>query len=98
MTEGSHDDDSVWVRDPRVLWRDVVDGVVLLPPGVAEPVVLDLPGALLWQQLDTPGTVGQLAERLAAVCREQPSRVADELPATLADLHRRNAVRCLDGR
>lgn len=88
----------LWVRDSRVLWRDVVDGVVLLPPEAPEPLVLDLPGALLWQQLDTPRTAGQLAERLAAVCQEPPERITDALPATLADLREREAVRCLDGR
>lgn len=82
-----------WVRDPRVLWRDVADGVLLLAGGAQEPVLLSGTGALLWDRLVEPLTDEDLAARLAEVCGEQLEVVLADLEPALADLERCGAVR-----
>jgi hypothetical protein len=59
------DDATTLRRNPAVLWRKVLDGVLLLAPGQHEPVHITTPGDLLWDGLASPATPAELAHRLA---------------------------------
>jgi hypothetical protein len=64
-----------------VLWRRSLDAVVLLPPGLDEPVTLAGSGPALWELLVEPGTVGQLATVLAREHDADPATIeADIVP------------------
>lgn len=55
-----------WLRDPRVLWRRLGDGLVVLPPDRAACLAVSGASGLLWELLAQPVGVGELVERLAA--------------------------------
>lgn len=79
--------------DPRQLWVRRVNfialesedaGLLLLGDGAEQPVHLGDHGAALWEQLEVPRTVTELAERLAP---EQPrDQVCDEIHSVLKGL------------
>jgi Mrp family chromosome partitioning ATPase len=43
-----------WRRNDRVLWRPVVDGVLLLVPGMPEPMALSEAAGAVWEALGSP--------------------------------------------
>ena len=49
-------------RAPGVLERRLLDGVVVLAPGAAEPVRIITPGQVLWAMLAEPCTIADLAD------------------------------------
>jgi hypothetical protein len=50
-------------RNPAVLWRETVGGVVVLPPGAPAPSVLRGPAAAAWNGTAVDaGTVDSLIE------------------------------------
>lgn len=90
MTSGA---DS-FVRDEAVLWRRVVDGVLLLPPGSDELMLLTGSGGEIWHALERPLSASELAGVLADrydVTEQQ--LLSQVLPSTLDELERRRAVR-----
>lgn len=82
-----------WVRDPAVVWREITDGVLLLPAGATEPFALTDSGAALWELLETPVSEKSAADRLAVAYRTAPEVVSETVGPLLADLERRRAVR-----
>lgn len=82
-----------WVREPSVLWREITDGVLLLPAAAVEPFVLTDSGAALWELLETPVSVTSVSAQLAAAYGTQPDVVGEAVSPLLADLERRRAVR-----
>lgn len=52
-------------RRPDVLWRRSLDAVLCLPPGASEPVTLAATGPEVWDLLERPCSVDQLASELA---------------------------------
>lgn len=55
-----------WERDPRVLWRRIGDGLVVLPPDRAECLAVSGASGLLWELLAEPCDIGELVEWLSA--------------------------------
>jgi Coenzyme PQQ synthesis protein D (PqqD) len=83
-----------FVRDEAVLWRRVVDGVLLLPPGSDELMLLTGSGGEIWHALERPCSATELAGVLADrydVTEQQ--LLTQVLPSTLDELERRRAVR-----
>jgi hypothetical protein len=83
-----------FVRDEAVLWRRVVDGVLLLPPESDELMLLTGSGGEIWHALERPLSTTELAGVLADrydVTEEQ--LLSQVLPPTLDELERRRAVR-----
>ena len=90
MTNGA---DS-FVRDEAVLWRRVVDGVLLLPPDSDELMLLTGSGGEIWHALERPRTMTALATVLAARYDVTEQHLLSQvLPSTLDELERRRAVR-----
>ena len=90
MTSGT----DCFVRDEAVLWRRVVDGVLLLPPESDELMLLTGSGGEIWHALERPRSAtelaGVLADRYDVTEQQLLSQV---LPSTLDELERRRAVR-----
>ena len=82
-----------WMRAEEVLWREVVDGVLLLAPGEQEPVVLSGSGVLVWERLAEPATGKVLAAWLADAYGQPPDTILEDLLPALADLEDRGLVR-----
>jgi Coenzyme PQQ synthesis protein D (PqqD) len=83
-----------FVRDEAVLWRRVVDGVLLLPPGSDDLMLLTGSGGEIWHALERPLSMAGLADVLADrydVTEQQ--LLSQVLPPTLDELERRRAVR-----
>jgi hypothetical protein len=83
-----------FVRDESVLWRRVVDGVLLLPPGSDDLMLLTGSGGEIWHALERPRSMTDLAGVLAArydVTEQQ--LLSQVLPSTLDELERRRVVR-----
>ena len=84
-----------WVRRNDVLWRWTLDGLLVLPAGREEPIVLERPGQALWQALREPRS---LAEAVVVVSEEQGrdhDSVALELHESLEQLDDAGALRRL---
>ena len=76
-----------WARAAGVMWRNVLDDVVVLAPGTPDPFAL-AGGAALWAALEAPGTPAELA---AASGSADPAG-AEAVASLLADLAARGAV------
>jgi hypothetical protein len=62
---------ATWTRGEGVLWRDVLnDVVVLAAAGDGDPIVLT-DGFGLWQLLGEPRTLGELGAQLASTAPHQ---------------------------
>jgi hypothetical protein len=84
---------TTWVASPRVLFRRLPDSIVLLAvDGDGPPTVLEGTGEELWDLLDRPRTLGELAGELADRHRADPEVVANDLRAALDDLRDRGLV------
>lgn len=81
-----------WQRDPRVLWRGVGEGVLLLPPGSADSVTLSGSAGRLWALLDQPLTIPQLVERLAGHYAMDEASIESAVADTVEVLAERQAV------
>lgn len=77
--------DVVIARSERALWRQMFDGVLVLGPLADRPLHISAPGHAIWQLLETPTTIRQIAEELAAAFGEQ----ADTIAADVAEVVRR---------
>jgi hypothetical protein len=85
-------DDARWRRRPGVLWRRSLDAVIFLGEGGGDPKTLGGGGPELWELLDEPRSVAELAELLAAGFGADPVAVAADVRATLVELERLGAV------
>jgi hypothetical protein len=85
--------DRRWERDPEVLWRATPFAVVVLPQASDHPLVLAGTSAELWDLLDEPRTVAELADELAQRYEAEQGVIAVDLSASLAALEGRRAVR-----
>lgn len=83
----------LWVRSPDVLWRRTLEAVVLLAPDTGEIITLTATGQALWEALEEPGTVPEVAARVADGYDVAPEVVAADIAPVLHDLERRHVVR-----
>jgi hypothetical protein len=79
-------------RRGDVLWRRTYDRVVLLLPTSGEFVTLQATGCDLWAALEEPGSLGELAQRLAGVYGASAEQIASDIAPIIEDLGRRGAV------
>ncbi|MGH3371757.1 MAG: PqqD family protein [Nocardioidaceae bacterium] len=75
-----------------VLWRRTYDRVVLLLPGSGEFVTLKGTGCDLWAALEAPGSLGELAERLAEAYGAPVAQIAADIAPVIDELGRCGAV------
>jgi hypothetical protein len=66
-------------RRADVLWRRSLDTVVCLPPNETEPVTLAGTGPKVWDLLEAPHTLAQLATELSARHGADPGVVATDV-------------------
>lgn len=79
-------------RRGDVLWRRTFDRSVLLLPTSGEFVILKATGCDLWAALEDPGSVAQLAERLAAAYGAPIEQIASDIAPVIEELTRCGAV------
>ena len=85
------DPDSV-VRRGDVVWRSLLDGVLVRRPGDDDDVLLAGTGVALWAELATEIRVDELVARLADAHRATPELVATDVIDALDDLVARGVV------
>ena len=83
--------ETYWIRSSSVLWRPLVDGVVLLLRGSAAPMIISAPGDMIWHLLDSPRPLSDLARRLAHGRATFPDAMAT-VGAALAELEAAGVV------
>jgi hypothetical protein len=86
-------------RRAEVLWRRTYDRVVILVPGSGELVALQASAAHLWERLEQPGSLRELAEQLATIYDASAEQIVSDMEPVLDELRRRGvvAVSCRTG-
>ncbi len=82
----------MFVREPRVVWRRTLRGIVALPPGSHDPNVLAPPGDAVWDGLATPTTADELIRGLAVDFGVDAVMIADDVHAMLGELSQAGLV------
>ena len=77
-----------YARHPEVLWRSTSQGPVVLLPGREEPTRFGGLAAVVWELLDRPMTIDELADEATRLFDERP-----DLTACLDELLGAGAVR-----
>lgn len=85
-------------RQGPVLWRRTYDRVLILVPTSGELVTLTSTGCDLWAALGQPGTVEDIAGRLAAAYGASVSQIAPDIAPVIEELERRGAIVVTDRR
>jgi Coenzyme PQQ synthesis protein D (PqqD) len=73
-------------RCSDVLWRRALDAVLVLPPGAAEPITLAATGPEVWELLETPHSLAELAGKLSVAHQVDPDVVAADVGPVLERL------------
>jgi hypothetical protein len=73
-------------RHPDVPWRRSLDAVLCLPPGLSEPVTLAGTGPEVWDLLERPCALGEIAAELAQRHRIDAQIVARDVKPLLDQL------------
>jgi hypothetical protein len=79
-------------RRGAVLWRRTHDRILVLVPATREVLSLTGSGRELWAVLDEPGSLPELAERLAAIYGAPAERIATDITPVITELRRCAAV------
>ncbi len=79
-------------RRGDVLWRRTYDRVVMLLPTSGEFVTLKGTGCDLWATLEEPGSLGQLAERLASCYGAPVEQITSDIAPVIEELAACGAV------
>lgn len=82
-----------WVRAEGVLWRESVDGLLVLQPGSDEVILLEGSASLLWTVLEEPVELEEAAETLAHVHATGVETIAEDLKTILYELFDLEIVR-----
>lgn len=77
---------TLYRRRPDVLWRRSLDAVIGLPPDQIEPVTLAGTGPEVWDLLQTPRSLAELAAELANRHGADPEVVAADVRPVLERL------------
>ncbi len=80
-------------RATGTLWRRVLDGVLVLPPGSDELLHITAPGDVVWHLLAEAVTVGDLAEALADFYEVPVPVVRSDIEPVLTALVASGAIR-----
>jgi hypothetical protein len=79
-------------RRADVLWRRTFDRVVILVPASGEFLTLQATANALWAALEAPASLGEVAERLAAIYGAPIEQITSDIEPALQELRRRGAV------
>jgi Coenzyme PQQ synthesis protein D (PqqD) len=79
-------------RRGDVLWRRTHDRVIVLVRSNGELIALKATGCALWAALEEPGSVGQIAARLAGAYGESVEQIAADIKPTIGELRRLGVV------
>ena len=81
-------------RNPAVLWRRTLSGVLLLADGEDEMTKLSSPGDVIWQLIDEPREVEEVIEDLGIIYETSDLDVIrQDTTQLLEDLARADMVR-----
>lgn len=80
------EDASVYRRNPAVIHRDTLNGVLLLAPDSDEPVLVTSPGDVVWELLERPTAFGELVMLLADAYKAPAEQVANDIAPLLDEL------------
>ncbi len=83
---------TLYQRNDAVLWRRVLDGLVLNPPGHDQVVHFGAPMAIVWSCLEHPVSVDQLADELVKIFDVTVDVVRSDMESVMADLADLGAV------
>ena len=72
-----------WKRNPAVLWRSSLDGIVLSLPGELEPVGLTKGGRAVWDRLAEPVPFDVLVDDLAVAHDAEVEAVRSDVRALI---------------
>ena len=75
-----------YVQAPTTLARMTLTGVLLLPEGRSEPVLVTSPGDAVWALLERPATVAEITATLAREFTADPTEIATDIDALIAHL------------
>ena len=75
-----------------VLWRRTLDRVVILVPTSGEFLTLQATGSDLWSAIEPPASLGEVAERLAAIYGVPAGQIVSDIEPVLQELRQRGAV------
>lgn len=79
-------------RNPKVAYRDLEEGGVLLHLESGNYHGLNDTGSLIWKLLEGEPTMSQLLEELRTHLEHPPSNLADEMVVFLDGLRERNLI------
>ncbi len=79
-------------RAEALIVETLGDEVVMLDPGRDRYLRLNRTGGLLWNELEQPSTVAELAERLAAAAGISPERAQEDTLVFVGHLIEHGAV------
>lgn len=80
-------------RNPSVLWRRCLDGVLILVENDAAPTLLGPPGDVIWDHLEDPTLVDDLVDALAAQFAGDRDQIKADVIAYLGQLAAQGATR-----
>jgi hypothetical protein len=87
--------DTRWHRAPHILWRRSLDAVLVLPPGLEEPIALGGTGPELWALLAEERSTDDIVAILAVAHGAEPAVVAVDVVPMLERLADLGAVRTI---
>ena len=79
-------------RRGDVLWRRTYDRVLILMPASGEIVTLQATACDLWAALEEPGSLREVAKRLAVLYDAPLEQIVSDVAPVLEELGRRSAV------
>ncbi len=80
------------LRRADVLWRTVLDGVLIRRRGDDETILLTGSGLALWLALSEPACLADLADRLARDHQVDPATVLSDIEPAVDDLVNRGVL------
>ena len=87
-----------WRRGPAVLWRRSLDAVLVLSPGVDDPLTLAGAGTGLWDLLAAPTSTDDLVDALAAQYDVDRRTVEIDVVSVLSELEAIGVIERVPGR
>ena len=81
-----------WQRRADVLWRQSLDGVVVLPSGADEPLGLAGSAGALWNVLERPVSLEDLVKTLSNSYDAEPETVRRDIEPLLNRLSSARAI------
>jgi hypothetical protein len=85
-------DDDVLVRAPSTLWREVLDGVVVLGPRARKPRLITGPASRLWSLVAQPVALRDVVAAMALAHHTPAAVVGADLVPVVRALHRDGAL------